>query len=127
MCILLNRASIKYIIKIFLKNIVESKSSLLNYEKLNSQEEKSFISAVYLFLKISFFLLAFVNLVRIGYSSKVRIIRLKEIKESFVYEKSRYKTFTSRFDNLFSHNGRQRFMKDQEQMISKDILRVIWR
>ena len=33
----------------------------------------------------------------------------------------------NRFDDLISSEGEQRFMKDQDQMISRDIIRVIWR
>ena len=50
-----------------------------------------------------------------------------EIKDSYVYEKDRFKKLTKRFDNLLSHQGQQRFMKDQDQMISRDVMRVIWR
>ena len=53
--------------------------------------------------------------------------RLKEIKDSYLYEKDRFQKLTNRFDNLLSHHGQQRFMKDQDQMISRDVLRVIWR
>ena len=67
------------------------------------------------------------SLLKLGYSSKVRLTRLKEIRKSFLYEKYRYKVLSSRFDNLFSFEGEQRFMKDQDQMISRDIIRVIWR
>ena len=74
-----------------------------------------------------FSLLAIISLIKLGYSSKVRLNRLMEIQDSFSYEKYRYNNLTSRFDNLFSAEGEQRFMKDQDQMISRDIIRVIWR
>ena len=67
------------------------------------------------------------SLVKIGYTSKVRLTRLREIKDSYLYEKSRFKSLSSRFDDLISFEGEQRFMKDQDQMISRDIIRVIWR
>ena len=67
------------------------------------------------------------SLVKIGYTSKVRLTRLREIKNSYLYEKSRFKRLSSRFDDLISFKGEQRFMKDQDQIISKDIIRVIWR
>jgi len=78
-------------------------------------------------IKICFSLLALTSLVKVGYSSKVRLTRLKEIQESFLYEKYRYNDLSSRFDDLFSSEGEQRFMKDQDQIISRDIIRVIWR
>ena len=64
---------------------------------------------------------------KLGYSSKVRLTRLREIQESFSYEKYRFNILTSKFDYLFSSEGEQRFMKDQDQIISRDIIRVIWR
>ena len=91
------------------------------------QEQANFVSLVFLIIKICFSLLALISLVKVGYSSKVRFIRLREIQESFLYEKYRYNDLTGRFDDLFSVEGEQRFMKDQDQMISRDIIRVIWR
>ena len=67
------------------------------------------------------------SLLKIGYSSKVRLTRLREIKNSYLYEKSRFDGLSRRFDDLISLEGEQRFMKDQDQMISRDIIRVIWR
>ena len=95
--------------------------------KRKQQEQENFVSSVFLIIKICFSLLALISLVKVGYSSKVRLTRLKEIQESFLYEKYRYNSLTDRFDNLFSVEGEQRFMKDQDQMISRDIIRVIWR
>ena len=95
--------------------------------KINQQKGENFVSLFFLIIKISFSILAIISLVKLGYSSKVRLIRLREIQESFSYEKYRYSILTSRFDDLFSSEGEQRFMKDQDQMISRDIIRVIWR
>ena len=66
-------------------------------------------------------------MIKLGYNSKVRITRLREIQNSFSYEKYRFNVLTNKFDELFSSEGQQRFMKDQDQMISRDIIRVIWR
>ena len=91
------------------------------------QRSDNFVSLIFLIIKICFSLLAIISLIKLGYSSKVRLTRLREIQESFLYEKYRYDNLTSRFDDLFSVEGEQRFMKDQDQMISRDIIRVIWR
>ena len=77
--------------------------------------------------KICFSILAVVSLLKIGYNAKVRLIRLREIKQSYLYEKKRYINLSTHFDRLLSLKGEQRFMKDQDQMISEDIMRVIWR
>ena len=95
--------------------------------KKNQQKQEKFIPFVFLIIKICFSLLALISLVKLGYSSKVRLTRLREIQDSFSYEKYRYNYLASRFDDLFSAEGEQRFMKDQDQMISRDIIRVIWR
>ena len=95
--------------------------------KKKQQKQENFLSLVFLSLKICVSLLAVISLVKVGYSSKVRLTRLREIQESFLYEKYRYNNLSSRFDDLFSAEGEQRFMKDQDQMISRDIIRVIWR
>ena len=95
--------------------------------QVKQQRQEDFLSIVFLILKICFSLLALISLIKLGYSSKVRLTRLREIQESFSYENYRYNVLTSRFDDLLSAEGEQRFMKDQDQMISRDIIRVIWR
>ena len=91
------------------------------------QKQNNFVSLIFLIIKINFSLLAIISLIKLGYSSKVRLIRLREIEDSFLYEKYRFNFLTDKFDDLFSSEGEQRFMKDQDQIISRDIIRVIWR
>ena len=91
------------------------------------QKEDDVVSLIFLIIKICFSLLAIINLIKLGYSSKVRMIRLREIQDSFLYEKHRFNVLTNKYDDLFSSEGEQRFMKDQDQIISRDIIRVIWR
>ena len=96
-------------------------------EKIAKKKEKNLLASTYLLLKICLFLLSFISLTKIVNITQFRISRLKEIKDSYLYEKDRFKKLTKRFDNLLSHQGQQRFMKDQDQMISRDVIRVIWR
>ncbi len=93
----------------------------------NYKDQEYFVSYFCLLIKVCFSALAIVSLIKLGYNSKVRLTRLREIQDSFLYEKSRFSDLSSRFDKLFSFEGEQRFMKDQDQMISRDIIRVIWR
>jgi len=95
--------------------------------KKKHQKQENFVSLVFLIIKICFSLLAIISLIKLGYSSKVRLTRLREIQESFSFEKSRFNVLTSKFDDLFTAEGQQRFMKDQDQIISRGIIRVIWR
>ena len=108
------------------KNRDFNKNNISTFKK-NQQKQEKFIPFVFLIIKICFSLLALISLVKLGYSFKVRLTRLREIQDSFLYEKYRYNDLSSRFDDLFSAEGEQRFMKDQDQMISRDIIRVIWR
>ena len=94
---------------------------------MKQKKQEDFVSLVFLIIKICFSLLAIISLIKLGYSSKVRLNRLREIQDSFSYEKYRFNVLSNRFDDLFSSEGEQRFMKDQDQIISRDIIRVIWR
>ena len=112
--------------KIFHRNRLQKKYLDSAFNKKQNKHE-NFVSIVFLTLKISFSLLAIISLFKLGYSSKVRLTRLREIQDSFAYERYRFNILSSRFDDLFSSEGEQRFMKDQDQIISRDIIRVIWR
>jgi len=113
--------------KSFYKNSISHKKYLGSLFIKRQQKQDNFVSLIFLIIKISFFLLAIISLIKLGYSSKVRLNRLREIEDSFLYEKYRFNVLTDKFDELFSSEGEQRFMKDQDQIISRDIIRVIWR
>ena len=109
------------------KNSIFFKKYLSSVLIKRQQKQDNFVSLIFLIIKISFSLLAIISLIKLGYSSKVRLTRLREIEDSFLYEKYRFNVLTDKFDDLFSSEGEQRFMKDQDQIISRDIIRVIWR
>jgi len=113
--------------KSFYKNSIFIKKYFGSVFIKRQQKQDNLVSLFFLIIKISFSLLAILSLIKLGYSSKVRLIRLKEIEDSFSYEKYRFNILTNKFDDLFSSEGEQRFMKDQDQIISRDIIRVIWR
>jgi len=113
--------------KSFYKDNIFYKKYLFSALKIKQQRQENFVSLVFFIIKICFFLLAIISLLKLGFSSKVRLTRLREIQDSYLYEKDRFNILTRRFDDLFSSEGEQRFMKDQDQIISRDIIRVIWR
>ena len=113
--------------KIFYKKSSFYKKYLGSAFKKKQQKQENSVSSIFLIIKICFSLLAIISLTKLGYSSKVRLTRLREIQDSFLYEKYRFNVLSSSFDDLFSSEGEQRFMKDQDQIISRDIIRVIWR
>ena len=109
------------------KNSYFHKKYLVSALKKKQLRQDNFVSLVFLIIKICFSLLVLISLFKLGYSAKVRLTRLREIQDSFSYEKYRFNVLANRFDDLFSAEGEQRFMKDQDQIISRDIIRVIWR
>ena len=111
----------------FYKNSNFSKKYLGSVFIKRQQKQDNFVSLIFLIIKFSFSLLAIISLIKLGYNSKVRLTRLREIEDSFLYEQYRFNVLTNKFDDLFSSEGEQRFMKDQDQIISRDIIRVIWR
>ena len=113
--------------KSFYKNSIFHKKYFGSVFIKRQQKQDELVLLIFLIIKICFSLLAIVSLIKLGYSSKVRLTRLSEIQESFSYEKYRFSVLTNKFDDLFSSEGEQRFMKDQDQIISRDIIRVIWR
>ena len=123
--------SVKYQIlnlsKSFYKKSIFYKKYLGSVFIKKQQKQDDFVSLISLIIKICFSLLAIISLTKLGYSAKVRLNRLREIQDSFLYEKYRFTVLTNKFDDLFSSEGEQRFMKDQDQIISRDIIRVIWR
>ena len=113
--------------RFFHKNSIFYKKYLGSPSKIKQQKQEDSAYLVFLIIKICFSLLAIISLIKLGYSSKFRLTRLREIQDSFSYEKYRFNVLTTRFDDLFSSEGEQRFMKDKDQIISRDIIRVIWR
>ena len=113
--------------KSFYKNKNFYKNYLVSAFIKRQQKQDNFVYLIFLIIKMCFSLLAIISLIKLGYSSKVRLTRLREIQDSFSYEKYRFNVLTNKFDDLFSSEGEQRFMKDQDQIISRDIIRVIWR
>ena len=111
----------------FYKNSNSYKKYLGTLFIKRQQKQDNFVSLTFLIVKICFSLLAMISLIKLGYSSKVRLTRLREIQNSFAYEKYRFNVLTNKFDDLLSSEGEQRFIKDQDQIISRDIIRVIWR
>ena len=123
--------SVKYKVlnlpKSFYKNSIFYKKYIKSVFIKRQQKQDNFVFLIFLIIKICFSILAIISLIKLGYSSKLRLNRLREIQDSFSYEKYRFNVLTNKFDDLFSSDGEQRFMKDQDQIISRDIIRVIWR
>ena len=89
----------------FYKNSIFYKKNFRSAFKIKQKKQEDFVYLVFLIIKICFSLLAIISLIRLGYSSKVRLNRLREIEDSFLYEKYRFNVLTDKFDDLFSSEG----------------------
>ena len=85
--------------KLFYQNNIFNQKHLEAAFKIEQKKQAGFISLITLIIKMCFFLLAIISLIKLGYSSKVRLNRLREIQNSFSYEKARYDEFSNWFDN----------------------------
>ncbi len=80
-----------------------------------------------LFLKFGLLIVFSTSLVNLGLASHQRVNR--NIELSFLLEKETKKLqrLRERFDNMFSIGGEQSFFKEQDQWITPNSVRVIWR
>ena len=90
------------------------------------ENKKLFYSLVSLCMKFVFLGIASISLVKIGYVMNERKGREIEINHILRYETQKLQKLSKRFDFLFSIDGEQRFMKEQDQLISPGVMRVIW-
>tara|TARA_Y100001970_G_scaffold294017_1_gene445888 strand:- start:21439 stop:21876 length:438 start_codon:yes stop_codon:yes gene_type:complete len=91
------------------------------------KDQKEFgYSLIAIMMKFVFMIIASVSLFKIGLVLNERIQRENEIIYAFGYELSQYSNLSKRFDQLFAVGGEQRFMKEQDQLISPYAKRVIW-
>ena len=84
-------------------------------------------SQVGLILKFGLFIVFATSLVNLGLASHQRVNRNLEL--SFLLEKESKKLhkLRLRFDEMFTNGGEQSFFKEQDQWITPNSVRVIWR
>ena len=84
-------------------------------------------SYVSLILKLGLFVVFSASLVNLGLASHQRVTR--NIELSYLLEKESKKLHRLRlsFDEMFTNGGEQIFLKEQDQWITPNSVRVIWR
>jgi len=88
--------------KSFYKNSIFHKKHSGSVFIKRQQKQDNFVSLIFLIIKISFSLLAIISLIKLGYSSKVRLTRLREIEDSFLYEKHKTSPQKNGFDSNYA-------------------------
>ncbi|MEB3296272.1 MAG: hypothetical protein VKL23_01910 [Cyanobacteriota bacterium] len=92
-----------------------------------SQERRELIcSGIGLAVKVSLALLAGVSLVRLAAAYQERMERHGELAAVLELEQAKLQRSRDRFDRLFSTDGEQSLVREQNQWIAPNRLRVVW-
>ncbi|MGB5134946.1 MAG: hypothetical protein WBN89_07205 [Prochlorococcaceae cyanobacterium] len=93
-----------------------------------SQERRDYIcSLVGLTVKLGLVLMAGVSLVRLAGAYQERMDRQGELAAVLQLEQGKVAKARERFDTLFSVEGEQRLIREQNQWIAPNRLRVVWK
>ena len=84
-------------------------------------------SYVGLILKFGLFIVFATSLVNLGFASHQRVNRNLELSYLLEKESKKLHKLRLRFDELFTNGGEQSFFKEQDQWITPNSVRVIWR
>lgn len=92
-----------------------------------SQERRELVcSVIGLTVKCSLALLAGVSLVRLAGAYQERMDRQGELAAVLDLEQAKLARARDRFDRLFGTDGEQRLIREQNQWIAPNRLRVVW-
>ena len=80
-----------------------------------------------LILKFGLFIIFATSLVNLGLASHQRVNRNIELSYLLEKESKKYQKLRLRFDEMFTNGGEQIFFKEQDQWITPNSVRVIWR
>lgn len=84
-------------------------------------------SLVGLTVKVGLVVVASVSLARLGATYKERMERQEELAAVLQLESAKLAKVRDRFDQLFAVDGEQRLIREQNQWIAPNRLRVVWR
>ena len=84
-------------------------------------------SNVGLILKFGLFFVFATSLVNLGLASHKRVNRNLELSYLLEKESKKLHKLRLRFDEMFTNGGEQSFFKEQDQWITPNSVRVIWR
>ena len=84
-------------------------------------------SYVGLILKLGLFIVFAASLVNLGLASHQRVNRNLELSHLLEKESKKLHKLRLRFDEMFTNGGEQIFFKEQDQWITPNSVRVIWR
>ena len=86
-----------------------------------------FYSYVGLILKFGLLIVFATSLVNLGLASHQRVNRNLELTYLLEKESKKLQKLRLRFDEMFTNGGEKKFFKEQDQWITPNSVRVIWR
>lgn len=101
-------------------------SSLAPAAVLSQERRELLCSVIGLTVKCSLALLAGVSLVRLAGAYQERMERQGELAAVLDLEQAKLARARERFDRLFGTDGEQRLIREQNQWIAPNRLRVVW-
>jgi len=105
---------------------IDAFSQVSEFQKEEVRRELLY-SYVGLILKFGLFIVFATSLVNLGLASHQRLNRNLELSYLLEKETKRLHKLRMRFDEMFTNGGEQSFFKDQDQWITPNSVRVIWR
>ena len=101
-------------------------STLAPAAALSHERRELLCSVIGLMVKCSLALLAGVSLVRLAGAYQERMERQGELAAVLDLEQAKLARARERFDRLFGIDGEQRLIREQNQWIAPNRLRVVW-
>ena len=95
-------------------------------QALSSERQELLCSVIGLALKIGLVVVAGVSLVRLASAYQERMERQGELAAVLDLERAKLSKARERFDHLFMVEGEQRLIREQNQWIAPNRLRVVW-
>lgn len=93
---------------------------------LTEEQKQKLCSLIGLVVKISLVSVVGVSLVRLAAAYQERMERQGELSAVLDIEKAKLHRARERFDQLFSVEGEQRLLREQDQWIAPNRLRIVW-
>jgi len=95
-------------------------------QALSSERQEFLCSVIGLALKVGLVVVAGVSLVRLATAYQERMERQGELSAVLGLERAKLSKARERFDHLFMVEGEQRLIREQNQWIAPNRLRVVW-
>ncbi len=112
--------------KPFVSKKIDAFTQVSQFQKEETRRELLYTN-VGLVLKFGLFIVFATSLINLGLASHQRVNRNLELSYLLEKESSKLHKLRLRFDEMFTNGGEQSFFKEQDQWITPNSVRVIWR